>query len=85
VADREFVTDTMLPGLIVELRKAGKTLGPGQVYSFKNPPVLGGEYEVDNFEPMDIEVHFSIFGQIHRQVKDLPPGTPITGMKLVEA
>ena len=30
----------------------------------------------------DIEVHFSLNGQIHRQIKDLPEGTPVTGLHL---
>jgi hypothetical protein len=84
LGDREFVTDTLLPGLIIELRNAGKTLGPGEIYSFVNPPVLGGEYEVANLDPTLMEVHFSVFGQIYRQVADLPEGTPISEIKLVE-
>ena len=52
-------------------------LAEGQIYSYKTPPVLGGEYSTDNLEPTGIAVHFSVLGQIHRQVKDLPPGTKI--------
>jgi hypothetical protein len=77
LGDRQFVTDSFVPGTIVELRGAGKTLGYGQIYSYKHPPVLGGSYSTDNLEPTDIQVHFSVLGQIHAQVKDLPPGTPI--------
>jgi len=77
LADPEFVGDSFVPELIVELRGQGKALGPGQIYSFRHPPVLGGEYSADNLEPTDIAVHFSVLGQIHEQVKDLPPGTPI--------
>jgi hypothetical protein len=84
LGDREFVTDTLLPDLVAALRSAGKTLGDGELYSFVNPPVLGGEYEVANMDPMIMEVHFSIFGQIHRQVADLPEGTPITNIKIVD-
>ena len=80
--DTEFVTNVLVPQIVVETRNAGKPLGPGEVYSFEHPPVLGGEYSAENMVPTDILVHFSIMGQIHRQVKDLPPGTPIGEIKI---
>ena len=80
--DTEFVTNVLVPQIIVEARNAGKTLGPGELYSFEHPPVLGGEYSAENMVPTDILVHFSISGQIHHQVKDLPPGTPIGEIKI---
>jgi hypothetical protein len=82
--DNEFVTNFFLPGLIVNLRKAGKTLQPGEIYSYTHPPVLGGECAVENFEPANIEVHFSITGQLCEQVANLPEGTPISEIKIVE-
>ncbi|KPK84361.1 MAG: hypothetical protein AMJ81_05850 [Phycisphaerae bacterium SM23_33] len=51
--------------------------GPGQCLSYRIPPILGGELCLENVEVSDLMVHESILGQIHRQVKDLPPGTPI--------
>jgi hypothetical protein len=50
--------------------------------SFKKPPVLGGQLEPDNFETCDALVHLSIAGQIHQQVKDMPPGTKIGQIKI---
>lgn len=82
LADREFVTDSFVPSTIVALRNGGKTLAPGQIYSYIHPPVLGGKYSTDNMEPTDVSVHFSILGQIHRQVKDLPEGTPISSIRI---
>lgn len=82
LGDREFVMSSFVPSLILELRAAGKTLAPGQIYSFQHPPVLGGEYSGDNLEPTDIAVHFSVLGQIHQQVKDLPEGTPIDSIRI---
>ena len=32
----------------------GKILKETEVYSYKNPPVLGGDYSIDNIEPTDI-------------------------------
>lgn len=55
----------------------GMRLQPNQCYGFKVPPMLGGEYTVENLEPTDLEVHYSILADIHRQTKDLPEGTPV--------
>lgn len=76
--DNQFVTDHLYPSRIVQLRKAGMTLEPQQVYSHIRPLVLGGEDDIDNIEPTDVAVHVSIHGQIHQQVRDLPEGTPIS-------
>lgn len=74
---KDFVLDHLSVPMVGDLRRAGHILGPGQIYSFKTPPVLGGEYVMSNVEIADIEVHFSTNGQIHEQVAALPPGTPI--------
>jgi hypothetical protein len=50
---------------------------PNQCYSFKIPPVLGGEYTTDNIELCDLVVNYSLLAQIHEQIKDLPDGTQI--------
>lgn len=53
-----------------------------QSFSFKRPPILGGAIAADNSEVSDVVVHFSIAGQFHRQVKDLPPGMKIRNVKI---
>ena len=78
LGDVEFVTGTMHPSRIVELRDAGVPLGQHEVYSHKHPMVLGGSDELDNYETCHVTVHVGMLGQIHEQVKDLPPGTPIS-------
>lgn len=80
--DTEFVTDYMFPSRIVELRHAGKGLGPGEVYSHKHLLVLGGDDETDNIEATDVSVHVSIHGQVHRQIKDLPEGTSVSDIEI---
>lgn len=56
---------------------AGLRLEPGQCYGFKIPPVLGGEYAVDNIEIRDLAVNSSLLAQIHLQIKDLPDGSKV--------
>ncbi|MFZ2989907.1 DUF1851 domain-containing protein [Ideonella sp.] len=56
---------------------SGMSLGADQCYGFKVPPMLGGTYEASNLEPTSLAVHYSLLGEIHRQTKNLPDGTPI--------
>jgi hypothetical protein len=67
----------LLPQLIEKLRIAGKILKENDVYSYKELPVIGGEYSVNNIEPTDMSVHFAFSGQICEQIKDLPDGTKV--------
>jgi hypothetical protein len=82
LADRDFVVGFFGVQLVSELRASGCFLGDGQIYSFKTPPFLGGEYVASNMEPTAIEVHFSLFGAMHEQVAGLPEGTKIKGFTL---
>lgn len=68
--------------LLCALHSAGRVLQPGQCFSPKVAPFLGGKLDVENFEPADWRVHLDVAGQIFAQVKDLPPGTPITGIEI---
>ncbi|HET7013362.1 MAG TPA: hypothetical protein VFI65_05610 [Streptosporangiaceae bacterium] len=47
--------------------------------SFKVAPVLGAAITVENIGVMDFEVIVHIIGQLYRQVRDMPPGSRITG------
>lgn len=69
----------LLLGLLQQATDAGLEPDDSQVLSFKVPPMLGGAFEVDNIEVADLSVTLSIGGQVHRQIKDLPPGTKISG------
>src|SRR5687768_2617031 len=82
LGDREFVIERLTAQLVADLRSAGLELGPGQVYAFRTPPALGGEVTVENAEVADLEVHLSLMGQLHRQIADLPEGTPISEIRL---
>lgn len=66
-----------LSKLYLDLLQAGKILKQNEVYSYKILPVLGGQYDVNNIEMIDISVHFALSGQINQQIKDLPDGTKV--------
>lgn len=71
-------------GLVADLLEAGLRREPGQCFSPFVPQVVGGGWEPSNFHVCDLLVHLSMLGQIHRQVKDLPAGTKISGFDIVE-
>jgi hypothetical protein len=73
----ENITEWFMPNLVAALITQLGTLKPHSCYSFLRLPVLGGDYLEKNFAQADIEVHFSLTGQICRQIKDLPEGSKI--------
>jgi hypothetical protein len=82
MTQRDNANQWFIPQLVGDILTAGRKLEPGECFGYVTPPVLGGEIEPDNFEPTDLQVHFGILGQIHRQVQDLPPGTPIGDIQI---
>ncbi len=84
LSDRTFVMDHFVPSLVVDLRDAGSILEPGQLYGFKVPPILGGEYVLENLEPTDIAVHFELTGQIYQKTRHIPTGTPIKSVEIAD-
>lgn len=77
MVQKENAAEWFQPQLVGNILAQGKQLTAGEVFSPTVPMVLGGELAPDNFEATDMHVHFGMLGQIHVQVKDLPPGTTI--------
>ena len=74
--------DWLMIPLVDKCVAAGLHLSKGQIYSYQTPPILGGDYTVDNAEVCDLEVHFSVLGQIQNKVKDLPDGTTVSKLEI---
>jgi hypothetical protein len=66
----------MIP-LVDRLVEAGLLLERGQCYSFVTPPILGGEYSVENTMVVPIQEHFGLYGSYHEQLRDLPDGSKV--------
>jgi hypothetical protein len=66
----------LLGGLAFAAAERGIVLRPNQVYDFATP--LGGALDVEQISAMDFVVALNLAGQIHDQIRNLPPGTPIT-------
>lgn len=81
--DDEFIGDFFYPDRVRELRESGLIASGRQVFSHRLPLVLGGDDAVENFELTDAVIHVSIHGQIHRQLIDVPEGTPVGDIRVV--
>ena len=64
-------------GLVWAANELGLVPSGAEVYDFAVPPILGGEQVVTNVEVIDFITALGISGQIHEQLRDVPPGTPI--------
>lgn len=55
LTQEDFVADNFVPTIVTELRGRDTPLQPGQLYSYRVPPVLGGKYVAENLEPTDTQ------------------------------
>jgi len=75
--DREHRRNWFVGFLFTGVCKKLGELSSGQCYSCKKPLSLGGQLELENFERTDLQVHYSVLGQLHEQTRHLPVGTKI--------
>jgi hypothetical protein len=74
LVDPDKLVDWFLAPLIDRLKGAGRHLQPEQCYSFKKPLGLGGTLTVENVMTVPIREHFALWGEVFRQIKDMPDG-----------
>jgi hypothetical protein len=67
-----------LRSLADECQRAGKLLADGQCYAFTTPPVLGGEYAVENVWVAPWREWFAFTGDLFRQIEGMPDGAMIS-------
>jgi len=80
--DRERRRSWFIGFLLMEVRKLRGELAAGECYSCEVPLSLGGQLNAENFPRTDLQVHYSVLGQLHQQTKHLPPGTEIGSIKI---
>ncbi|MGE0404703.1 MAG: T6SS immunity protein Tdi1 domain-containing protein [Candidatus Korobacteraceae bacterium] len=49
---------------------------------YKKPLFLGGQYQLENLEIVDPRIYWELIGQLLTQVRQLPPGTPVTHIRI---
>ena len=67
----------LLISLVDSARSATLAIGDHECYSYRIPPILGGDYSVANLEVCDLSVHYSILGQICKQTQGVTDGTRV--------
>ena len=75
--EKTLVNELFMCDLVERIFESGILLAQNQLLSYKKLPIIGGEYIVENFYKLTIEEHFSITGEIHRQLSNLPNGTKV--------
>lgn len=68
----ENANNWLLADLVDKCVAADITLGEGQCYGYKLPPMLGGKYSVDNLVPTNIAAHYSELADLYQQSRSLP-------------
>jgi Domain of unknown function (DUF1851) len=51
---------------------------------YRVPLFLGGADTVDNLEVSDVEVYWSLFGQLYQRTRHLTPGTRVDGVAIAD-
>jgi hypothetical protein len=77
INEAESANNWLMIPLVDQLVAAGNVLEPGRCYSFIIPPVLGGEYTVENTASLKVQEHFGVYASIHDQIKELPDGAQV--------
>lgn len=78
----EWLEQTFLAGWQVIAAGHGMQPGKDECLCWKVHPALGGRFEVANLQIMDMAVYQSLMGQLHRQLRQLPPGAQISEVRL---
>ena len=74
LVDPDKMADWFLAPLVDRLESAGRQLQPEQCYSFTKPLALGGVLSLENVMTIPIREHFRLWGEVFRQIKDVPDG-----------
>jgi hypothetical protein len=75
IDEHDNADDWLMIPLVDRLVEADVLLQPGQCYSLLIPPVLGGDYTIENTVALPIPEHFGVYGSYHEQLRDVPDGT----------
>ena len=77
IAEPDNANHWLMVPLVDKLVAAGIRLQQGECYGFKKPPVLGGQYTVENCGPLPVWDYLGAYGTIHKQLRAVPDGTQV--------
>jgi hypothetical protein len=64
--------------------RRGLRLNADQVYTYVPPPAVTGDFAVERITVFDFVVAVNLAGQLHRQLRDKPPGWQVTGFEIAD-
>lgn len=74
----------LLEGFVIGAKSRGLLLSDGECYDFAVAPILGGEMSSMQMQTISFVVKLHIAGQLHEQVRGLPPGTKIGNVSIAD-
>ena len=77
IDDPRVAEDWLMIPVVDQLVASGCVLAPGQCYSYKVLPILGGGYAPEGRKLLPIREHFGAWGSLHHQIATLPDGAQI--------
>jgi len=77
LVDPDKMSEWFLAPLVDQLVSKGETLKRDFCYSFKQALGLGGSMNAENVMSIPIHEHFGLWGEVFRQIKDLPSGSQV--------
>lgn len=84
LADGEFRRKYLFEFLVHEMRANSVFLELGECYSFKTPIVIGGFADAENTTVVKVEDHFSVLGQLHRQLGEVAEGFEVADVSVAK-
>ena len=83
--DETEAQDSLLSSVWIQAaQRRGIVLEPGECYDWKVAPALGGPISADAIVKLSFVVKVNVAGQLHGQIKGLPPGTKINRVTISE-
>ena len=77
----DFTEEALARGFYEQWRRSdGRAPGPSECIGYRRPLFLGGSDVVANLEVADLDVYWTIMGQLRRQAQGMPEGTRIAGV-----
>ena len=81
----EVVQDELLNSVWIQAaHRQGLYLSDGECFDWKVAPALGGPIASDAIHKMSFVIKVNLAGQLHRQIKALPPGARINRVTISE-
>jgi len=77
INDAAVAARLLLSPVVMEFVRLHGPFPVGRCLGYTMLPVLGGTYTVENRWLAPIHEHFGVTGELHRQLRDFPDGTPV--------